>query len=185
MAKKEEAVVHYNDAPIEFKTDISGWVDANGRYWGDNEHQARWSSCNTLDCQTEDCVNTVKRNSFIICDPCREERRKAKYAELARKQWDGTGLVYSDAHDKYFEDYQGLHDYLEEENLTVEQLDLVLCRPINIRELDEDHFTEDLHEDAELPSEISDAITKLNELIGNHGKAQSWMPDKYAAIVNI
>lgn len=182
---KQEDETHYKDAPVQYRTDISGWVDKNGRFWGSDEHMARWSSCGILDCGTDGCGNTVKRNSFMICDCCREEKRKKKFAALERIEWDGSTPLYSDSHDEYFFDADCLSDYIYENECTIEDMDLVICKSIHISTLDGSSLIEGLHEDAELPDEIATAVDALNDAILKHGKAQSWEPSKLAAIVNI
>lgn len=179
MGKSVEKV-HYKDAPIVYRTDIEGWVSPDGRFWGASEHLARKSSCDVVDCGTHGCSNHVRVSSFNVCDDCREVNRRKRYAAFEVKPWGGNSMVYSMSHDRYFDDAQDVFDYCQSSKCEAVELELVHCRPIHMSTIDEDNLAEELHEDAELPSEIHKALKTLNEMIQRHGKNISWMPSDVA-----
>ena len=159
----------------KFVTNISGWVDRNGRFFGENEDMARYSGATHKVC--EKCGTINKINSY--CSPCHEMKRIEKYNSLEKRQWDGKLPLYSDSHDEYFFDDDSLYDYIEERELSIEDLQLRLCKPQPMNTVDEDYFSEEMHEDFEVPKEVVEAIDSLNNLILSQ-PTQTWYPDKYA-----
>ncbi len=62
---------------------LTGWVDRQGRFWGDNEHQARWSGSTHRKCgKHPEQHPAYPSNSY--CESCRKEDRRAKFAEMKR-----------------------------------------------------------------------------------------------------
>ena len=175
---KQEKILKTDDKAAKYVTGLSGWVDRNGHFFGTNEDQARYSGCTHVACNN--CGTIRVRNGY--CVPCHEKKRIEKFNALEKVEWDGIKPLYSDSHDVYFFDGD-FSDYAKEHTTTIDDLQLRLCRPVKIRTLDEDYFLDDLHEDAELPNEIVEAIEKLNIAI-LEAPTQTWDPDKYAAIVD-
>lgn len=181
---QSEEKIHYKNAPVKYVENAKGWVAKDGRFWGENEHMARWTSCDVLDCATEKCNNTVDVRSSTFCDSCSENKRIEKFEALERKEWDGSTPLYSDSCDTYFFCLASLNGYMEENDVTVNDLQLVICEPIHMRQFDECSLLDDLHEDAEIPVAVSDAAEALNKAIREHGQAMSWTPSKYAAVIS-
>lgn len=157
--------INYNDKDsARFVENIKGWVDINGRFFGDSkdsEHMARYSSCTHKTCE---CGNVFDKG-WTICPECRLKKEIEKYNLLEFKEYD-CSPVYSHAADKYFFSEDDIIDYLSdlEED---EDLRLVFCSENHFNELDSDYFSDKLPEDAELPDELQKAIDKVNEVIKN------------------
>jgi len=175
-----EQILNTDDKAAKQVSGISGWVDRHGRFWGDDERMARWSGSTHKACDT--CGEIHERNSY--CRPCHERGRDEKYHALEKREWDGECALYSDSHDQYFFDEDGLRDYLIDHECTVGDLQLCLCRPVKLRELDSDYFCDDLPEDVDVPDGIMEALEVFNEAISKISTL-AVEPDKYAAIVNI
>jgi len=172
-------ILDTSDEAAKFTTKIEGWVDRNGRFWGNNEATARWSGCTHVRC--ESCGKPTEKR-YTTCKNCREKKAIERYEARERVQWDLTRPLYSEAADEYFFDWDALIDYIDEHGGTLESLRLVLCEPNNLRQIDEDYFCDDLSEEGELPKEVWEALEKLNDVI----RAQepvSWYPGKYAVTV--
>ena len=90
-------------------------------------------------------------------------------------------MLYSESADKYFSDWGEIEDYCEEEDVTIDSLRLVICKPNYLPLLDLDYGCDDLAEDGELPDEIVEAIAKFNAVVKEVG-AVSWLPSNKAAI---
>lgn len=173
--------IEYNsEQAARFVTGIEGWVDRQGRFWGKDEHMARWSGCTHKPC--EDCgASTVK--GYVRCEKCRDKRALERYQALEKRIWNEEAPVYSEAHDQWFFDEQSVWEYVEEHETTIDKLQLVTSKPQYLRELDVDYFVDELPEDDyNLPDEVQAAMDALNAVI-KKAHPVSWVPDKYAAIV--
>ena len=161
----------------KFFTGLEGWVDGNGRFWGKDEHAARWSGCTHIVCPG--CGKTTAK-TYTHCPECREKSAIARYEEKEQIKWDGKTPLYSQSADRYFMDSEDLDYYLEEEESTVEDLRLIICVPNYLSPLQEDFFCEDQAEDGELPQDVIEAMESFNEVISKQ-EPISWSPGKYAA----
>jgi hypothetical protein len=169
-----------------YRTDISGWVDANGLYFGDKERTARYSGSTHRRC--EKCGHVFKKNAY--CRPCREEIKKAQFLAMPKKKWDGSGCVYSLTDDKYFWSMDEVDDFCYNEGLDDdlgvihrEKLELVICEPIYAREIPEDFYYDDLPEDSSLEEaspELFQIVNNFNHVIHEERIILSWQPGKFA-----
>ena len=173
-----EHVLYNSDKAAKFVTGIEGWVDRQGRFWGKDEHMARYSGCTHIDCK--DCGKLIPVRGYTICDECRNKKDIEKYNTMPRLKWDGMTPLYSDAADEYFFDEDGLRDYMEENGCSIESLRLIICKPNKFREIESDYFCEELPEDGELTADLEEALDAFNEVIRSQPPA-SWSPGKYAA----
>ena len=159
-----------------FRTDISGWIDINGRFWGKDERMARYSSSTHSVCE---CGNITPKG-WIKCSTCRGKIDLEKYAQLQFQEWDGSEYVYSQTGDKYFRDEDEIIEYCEDHGMTADDLHLVLCEPNHFDELSGEQWDDILPEDSEgeLPKKLTDAINALNEVIKTLPPA-SYSPSNY------
>jgi hypothetical protein len=171
-----EFILFESPESAKFVTGISGWVDREGHFFGNDERVARYSGCTHHKCSQ--CGSVVVKN-WLICDACRLEIDIERYASLEKVDWDGNTPVYSYQNDAFFSDFQALHDYIEENGGNLEEMRLVICRPNHLRQIDEDYFSDDLPEDGELPTEIAGALEVLNKVIREH-EPVSWSPSSKA-----
>jgi hypothetical protein len=178
---KEKQILKSSDEAATYKTDISGWVGGDGRFYGDNEDLARWAGCTHIEC--DECGSIKDKSSF--CEPCSEKTRIEKFKALERKEWDGKKPLHLDGSDNYFFDLSDVRDYMSENNIPkVEDLELVICCAVPMKTLEDDYFTDDMGEGAELPEAVTELIRKINEEI-YASPTISWEPDNYAAIVTL
>ena len=179
MEVEDIQILNTSDRAAEFRTDISGWVDRHGRFWGRDEHMARWSGCTHLICP--ECGKVMSKN-YTLCRECREKKSVERYKARESKPWDGVTPLYSETADEYFFSQDNLIDYLHDHNCTIQSLRLLICSPIRLREVDDDYFCDDLPEDGELPSDVADALEDLNSIIRDQAPV-AWFPGKHAAII--
>lgn len=178
---EEEIILPESDEAATYRTDIKGWVDRHGRYFGNLEKYARLQGATHKKCE---CGELVKANYYGKCSSCREQRDIEKYNAMPNKDWDGETPLYSDAHDEYFFDEDELECFIdEEEDRTIENLRLIICKPNYFNTIDESYFDDDLPENCEdLPPELTEAIEEFNNVIRGL-KPASWSPGEYAANV--
>jgi hypothetical protein len=174
---KKEQILNTSDDAATFVTDIKGWVDRHGRYFGDSEKMARWSGCTHITCE---CGNITEKN-YTICSECREKNAIIRYNDKKKKQWDGKVPLYSDALNKYFMDEDDLRDFLEDHpDVTNVSLRLLICEPVYLRHIESDYFCDELPDDDNpLPCGLEEAIEEFNGRLDGIGVA-SWTPGDYA-----
>jgi len=110
---------------------------------------------------------------------CREIKRCERFEALEKKDWDGVTPICLDDGDEYFFDVESLIDYVEDNEISWDDLQLRICEPVRMQTIDGSYLLDDLHEDAELPDNIAVMIDALNKAIMELGP-QSWTPSKYA-----
>ena len=177
MNKDSECVLITSEKAAKFVTNIEGWVDRHGRFWGKDEDLARWSGCTHVLCK--ECGTVIPKEGWTVCADCREMKKVQEYELRERKQWDGETPVYSETLDKYFFDGDDLQLHLEDYGGTIEALRLVICDPLELPEITEEFFCDDLPDEGEVPSDVLQAMDELNRVIAEQDPV-SWAPGKYA-----
>lgn len=178
--KTKRIILNTSNEVAKFVTGIEGWIDRRGRFFGKEknaEEMARWSGCTHIVCP--DCGKACPK-SYIRCSDCIEKKAIERYKALECKEWDGKTPLYSDRDDKYFFNEQELTDYLEDSfdvESDMKSLRLVICEPVYLREIDTDHFCDELADDGELPEAVTDALDNLNAVIRDEDPV-SWVPGK-------
>lgn len=175
MASETKNIV-MNDSPqaAEYRT-VSGWVSADGRFYGADERTARWAGCTHVRCQ--DCSEVVEKN-WLSCPKCRDKHYLDKYMAKPFKAWDGETPLCLAHDDKFFFDAESVVDYAEEHDMKVADLHLVICEPRRAREVEpSDFYCDDLPEDMSIDDvapELADAFDELNKKIREYTKPLSW-----------
>jgi hypothetical protein len=83
---KTEPVVPFDSPEAAKQVTITGWISSDGRFYGDNEHLARYAGCTHRKCRT--CDNIVEK-CYIYCDSCTHKQALERYNALPTKEWDG------------------------------------------------------------------------------------------------
>ena len=100
-------------------------------------------------------------------------------------------MVYSDAHERFFDDLDDASDWAESEGVDLESMRLCLCAPVYPRELDDDHWSDDLPEEGTLNDcapELAEAVAAVNRAIAQmreDRKPLSWIPSKCAVDLTV
>ena len=177
MTNKKEAVVIMYDSPeaATLKT-VTGWVSADGRFFGSDEHMARWSGCTHKVCE---CGNTFSK-LYTICETCRAKNKRKRYAEMPFKEWDRSTPVAAHGGDEYFFAPDEIEDYCNEHECNASDLQLVICIPNKLWEVSSEIWQDIAPEDEGdfLPKEVELAIKELNKVIGN-AKPVSWQEGSF------
>ena len=176
MADKK-IIMRESDDAAQIKT-VTGWVSADGRWFGDDERTARYAGSTHQLCS---CGEVVER-SRTKCDKCFAKDRWEKYKTLQTKVWDGVEPLVEWDDDKFFWSDSDLMDFCEEHQMQPQDLQLVFAVPVYGRYLDDDYFCDELAEDGELPDSITEAIGKFNEVVKAAGPL-SWRDGNIAAII--
>lgn len=169
-----------SEEAAKFVTGISGWVDRDGRFWGADECMARYSGSTHRHC---DCGAIISKNSY--CKACVRSREIEKYQNAQKIEWDLKTPLYSQVRDEYISNYSDLINLMEECLVTdPADLELFICEPVKLGEIQSDYWVDDLPEDGELPAEVESALEEFNAVI-LESEPVSWTPGKFAAIVNL
>jgi hypothetical protein len=147
------------------------WKSLDGRLYNE-ERSARYASSTHTRCE----CGAVAPKHYTHCDDCREKRRHARYLELPLVEYTNQVLCLDDG-DEYFFFIEEVYDHADANELKVSEMDLVVAEPQAPRELDYDHWCDDLPEDTDLPKEICDALDAFNEVFRKHFP-QSYYPVK-------
>lgn len=146
MSKDQKIINYESDEAASIQT-VTGWVSANGSFWGKDEHMARYVGSTHRLCEKNPEHGAHETRGW--CKQCREERMQARYDAMPRKEYDGSPIVVYDGED-YFFDEGALRDWLVDNEIAPEDARLVFCVPNKAAEIDPcDHFTDDLPEDSD------------------------------------
>ena len=176
----EEKQIIMFDAPeaASLKT-VTGWVSADGRFFGQDENLARFCGATHRRCKNnpDHPVHEVRG----YCNQCHSEKRAEVFAAMPTKDWGGEPVVDFDG-DNYFFDADSLRDYLIDSDVSLQDLRLCICEPNMPREIDpSDVFSEDLPEDGEIrDDQLAAAFDLLNEMI-RKSEPLSWSQGAFAA----
>ena len=176
----EPMILNTDNEAATFRTDISGWVSRHGFFYGGDEQGARKHGCTHTICE---CGEPIEKTR-IRCKKCEEAHSNKRYAALEKKLWDGEAPLNIWNDDRYFWDEESLEDYCFDMHIKVEDLQLVICEPVYAQEIDPyDLYCDDLPEEICIDDGLWDAFEKLNRYIREEKIILSWVPGKYAALV--
>jgi len=177
---ESEIILYGSEDAAKYVTNISGWVDRNGRFFGEDKHMAMYSGCTHRPCDV--CQKPVEK-LYIKCDKCRKSSELQRYENREVVEWGFEIPVYSEYLDQFFLSNDDVEDYLYDEiELTFDDLRLVLCNPIYLHPIDTAYWLDDLPEEVELSENIQDLLNELNSALREEGPV-SWTPGKYAAVL--
>jgi len=172
---KADEMVLPEDEQAAKRVTVTGWVARDGRFYGDDERLARWVGATHVRCSS--CQQPTQKG-WTICEACRREKRQAKYDAREIREWDGE-MIYSERTDDYYGDPDEARDAAESLEIPADEMMLLLCEPVLVRELTSEYWDDDLPgEDGEAPGWLDEAIAAFNAAV--QGKTLSWRPGKYA-----
>lgn len=164
------------------------YIDIYGRAW-DNEHLARYSSCDANVCKI--CGAVLENKTETLCSmhykQDAETKDAALFAALPGKAWDHqTPLVIYNT-DTYFFDESDLNDYCDEHNVQPAELKLCICEPQYAKEIDFDEIYEDVLPEEDLiencSHELQEQCDLFNKFLREHKIILSWVQDDIRAVL--
>lgn len=168
-------VIMYDSPEAAQFVTVTGWATKDGRFFGDNEHLARYCGSTHKSCDKDESHPPHRTNGY--CEECAAIKRFEKFNAMPVVEWDKeTPLNLFDT-DLYFYDEDQVSDYCIERDVDAAELSLVLCEPNRMHTIcADDQWCDVFAEDVLLPSEVEDALNTLNAAIEEYGKAVSWSP---------
>lgn len=175
MNTEEKIIMYDSPEAAEIKT-ITGWVSGGqggypSHYYGNDEHMARWAGCTHKRCE---CGN-IHKKSYTCCEECQRKNQTERHMKLKFKEWDHNEPVTEAFGDRYFFDLESLEEYMAENE--IEEIDLLICEPVNYRHFEFDDIASEAHEDWEPPAKLEEMVKELNKFIDTL-PAHSWEPGK-------
>jgi hypothetical protein len=162
MSDVEPVILETDPDIVTYRTDITGWVDINGFYRGQDKALAIYSSITHKKCA---CGNLMEKH-WTACSTCRQKAHIERYNAYPFKEWTGTDIVYSDSANKYFTEAGEIEEYCYENDVKPEDLRLLLCTPNYITEIDGSQWEDMLPEDVDhFPNAVQAAIDAFNKLV--------------------
>lgn len=136
------------------------WVSRLGNLFLD-ERMARYDGCTHTTCK--DCGEPCEKIR-LTCQSCRYKSRQAVFLEMPEVIWDEkTPLCIFDT-DIYFFNLDEIDTYCDEHDCKPQDLKLVVCQPIHLRQLTEEYFLDDIwNDEIELPQNVQQLIVKFNQ----------------------
>lgn len=178
MTTTEKRIDYESPEAASIQT-VTGWVSSDGFFWGKDESMARYAGSTHRICEKNPEHGVHRKNEW--CEKCHDERANAKWAEMPRREYDGTPVVVFGSDDYFFEQDQ-IVDWLQMNEIKPEDARLVFCTPNYLRQLTGEEWADDLPEDGELNSSVSDALDALNKVIAAQPPA-SWSEGTEAVIL--
>lgn len=171
---KNQPIILYASDEAAHEATVTGWVARDGRFWGDDEHMARWCGCTHIICE---CGQPVEK-AWTLCDACRDKKRTKRWEAMPLVEWDGESAFCVFDTDRFFFDLDSFLDWMADEDEPPTDVRLELCEPVALRSVDTDYWSDDMHEDWEgdLPEPVQAALDALNAAIRAHDKPVCWRP---------
>ncbi len=174
METKEEPIVLNTDNSAVKEITRTVYQSLKGNIFL-NENSARYDSCTHTTCE---CGGVAKKN-WTKCDSCRAKAHRKIRDELPIKEWDGIVMIFDDSSDRYFSDMEEIGEYLSDNDLDAEDLDLYLCEPNYVHQIGSDYWEDIEPEDMdELPKELKQKLDEFNKFISESKIILSWGQSK-------
>lgn len=169
MKTETKIILPSDSEAAEFKT-VQGWVGRDGRFYGKDERTARYAGSTHAVCEA---CGAVAPKGRVKCDPCGAKSAHERYLKLPFKEWDGLTPLCLFGDDQYFFDSYDIDEYCENNEVSAEELELVICEPNYYTQIDFDYWTDILPEDREVDEELVKKVDELNAFI-EQLKPASW-----------
>jgi hypothetical protein len=179
--QESKVVMYESDESAKFVT-VTGWVSRDGRFFGDDEHTARYSGSTHFICE---CGGVGKRG-YTVCDKCVLQKENERYDKLEYMEWDGETPLTEWGNDEYFYSEEDIESYCDNEDIDPSTLRLVIGSPVRLPGLDiEDYLYDSLAEDQECDdADILYAVELLNKALKKKGNF-CWEPGNKRTVVEL
>lgn len=179
MTNNNEIILIDSDKAAKFVTDISGWVNSKGHFYGNNEHAARYDGCTHTYCK--EC-GAICQKYYTLCENCRSVKQDDKYSSMQQKHDPDCEYYYSYVTDEYYTYEDLIYLYQNAELDHPSKLQLILTTPefgYNYTLTDE-YFSDITCDDSVyIPADIQDAMDEFNRILMRNKTPFSYSPSKY------
>lgn len=181
MQKEKQNILRDSPEAASIQT-VTGWVSSTGRFYGADEHLARYDGATHTKCEKNPEHPIYKINGY--CESCWAEKQQALYEAMPAEPYNGDACAVFNT-DQYFWEENEILEYCVDRGINPADLQLVHCVPTYARQIDgKDYFSDDLPEDGELPQVLHDAFAALNKIIGHKKHVLSWSQGKTKAVLS-
>lgn len=174
---REKAILRYEDSAERLT--VTGWCCKTcRRFWGEDEHMARYCCANDRPCE---CGGRVEPH-WACCKDCRRKQRDASWAALPRVEWDGETPLCVWDDDRYFFSQDDVVYYAEslmDKGVDPLSIRLVLCEPAAPPNFDMTDFLQDvLPDDSDAPAGYEAVEKTVNDWIKSKSPLSWFASDK-------
>jgi hypothetical protein len=157
---------------------VTGWVSRNGRFYGIDEHLARYDGSTHVPCS--DCGAPTEKG-WTKCADCRAKHEAEREAKRPRQVWDGETPLFHEGSERFIFDGD-VDELCEDEEKSFNEMEFVLCEPEYAREIEADDFSDDLpdNDSGMAPEKLTAAIEAFNAAM--KGVVLCWRPTDIVAI---
>ena len=149
------------DEKAATKVNLDLWQSTRGNLFKE-EKDARYDSATHTKC--EKCTESAEK-PYRLCGIHLKESAQERWGKMPRKGWDKkTPLVIFQSEQYFFDEYE-IEDYCDENDIDSSELQLVICDPIHMRQIDEDYWTDCIPEESDFPKGFLSELKKFNEYI--------------------
>lgn len=180
---KENIVVTFDSPHAAERSTAHGWRSRHGRFFEDGpqaENLARYDGCTHMLCR--ECGALVEK-PYMLCPVHEAMEEKERFAKCEKTPWDGVTPLVIFGDDRYFWDVEGLLDYCLDNEVSPDQLPLIICEPNYAHGISSEIWSDILPEDVNLPQALEDALNDFNKAVDAYKKPISWDGGKFAAII--
>lgn len=171
---KTETKIFYNSPEAAQLKTVTGWVSSSGRFFGNDEHMARYDGSTHNICK---CGAEMKKG-YTICDSCIGVRYVENYNKLPFKEWDLETPVYDNTTDQIFFSADELEEHYEENEIDKANMRLQLCKPNYANGIDSSIWEDIIPDEMDdAPKELLIAIDEFNAKVKAYNKPISWTFD--------
>ena len=177
--KNEKIIMENSDEAATYRTNICGWVNSKGHFYGKDEAAARYAGSTHSLCECGEILNSRRPIGHKTCKKCRDKRDIKNYNKKEKRKWDKLSVIYSQKYDEYFDGIDELENFLNEyekkDRPKIADMMLVHCDPQYLSEIDSDYWRDLMSDECELSDEIIKALDDLNDII-QIAEPVSWVP---------
>lgn len=177
--KKEEKIIMYESEEAAKQMTVTGWVSSTGRFWGKDEHMARYEGSTHKLCE---CGNLTSKH-WTRCETCISKAEIERYNNLPYKDWDGETMLAIYGDNQYFSDEDDILYYMEDNEIeSSKDLMLVICEPNYPGSISSSIWDDIIPEEGcdELDKLVNEFNEKLKQL-----PPTSWRPGKFRTSVSL
>jgi len=173
----ESKTIMYDSPEAASIQTVTGWVSSTGQFWGKDENMARYCGSTHRMCKVDPAHPAHRVNGY--CNVCHAAKRLEHFQSFPKVEWDmATPITIFDS-DIWFFDVDSLRDHMLDNEITVEGIQLVLCRPEYPSQIDPDeYYSNELPEDGDVGTELYEAFATLNAVIAKQPPLSWWADDK-------
>lgn len=187
MSKENIILAEDAEALIEL-VNLEAWKVNEQKYFVKKEKAIEFVTTHKK-CECGDLMDKYRSK----CHKCQSDewskQSHERYLKKPFKEWNGEDILCIFDDGVFFEDESDIQDYLDSNDMEIEELQLCICEPNQLPTIDYDEMCVDIMPEnvddlSRLCPEVLKKVDELNEFIKNH-KPISWTEGHYRTTVKL